>query len=371
MDVIEYTSDGKTRLKIECVDWYSVLPALDIPLDLINNPRKLGPCPKCGGNTRFRFVNDDGRGHWYCNGCGSGDAPKLLQVVFGWNKVETIFKIKEVVMKGVVSGDPPIRQEPIANKPDRKAARKWLERTRSESSLMTEDCAAWRYLFHRIPGLRLEWISPYIRAHSRLYHKLDEVRDRKTNEVLQRKKVSFWPGMLGIVVDKKKQPVTIHRTYLTAQGLKAFSDPDEVKKQMTGTRKLAGDHIPVNIPRSTSPRKLRILIVCEGIETALAIVAMTGNEYPVWAMLNAANLSVLDFECEDYDLVIVAGDHDFEDKFGKRAGHVYGKKAVERCQQLGKRAVLRLPEVEGEDWCDVWNRTCQLATNDQDALVAA
>lgn len=35
-------------------------------------------CPLCGGSDRFRFDDKDGKGTWFCNGCGAGDGFKLL-----------------------------------------------------------------------------------------------------------------------------------------------------------------------------------------------------------------------------------------------------------------------------------------------------
>jgi len=357
VDVIERLADGKTRLKMENLDWYTILPALGIDAGLIENPRKKGPCPMCEGRTRFRFVNDDGRGHWYCNGCGSGDAPLLLQKKFGYSKLEAIIRIKDFVMRGVSGGAPPARVAPLPEKKCSDWDRKQLRAAARSSERMVEDSAAWRYLSGRVKGLKLEWLSPCLKVHRRLYHKYPEEVDKKTGEVLRPARVSYLPALLGIVVDVKGKLVTIHRTYLTSEGEKApFADPDQVKKQMTGLRKLHGDHIPVNVPTSDDPRTLRILIVCEGIETALALVAMTGNRYPVWAMLNAGNLSVVDYPAGDFDMVIIAGDHDFADRHGTRAGEFYGKRALERCLKNGTRAALRIPPVEGEDWCDVWKK---------------
>ena len=372
MDVIEHTSDGKTRLRLEYVDWYAVLPQLGIDLDYLSHPRKLGPCPVCGGNTRFRFLNDDGRGHWFCNGCGVGDAPKLVSLFYGCSSFDAMLKIKDTVLKASANGQAPKRVAPIQKEPDREFARKVLRETVAASERMTRDSAAWRYLSGRIPGLKFEWLSPSLRVHRNLYHQQVEEKDPETKKVLRKKKVTFWPAMLGIVVDRAGVPVTIHRTYLTAEGAKApFDVPEEVKKQMTGVRKLRGDHIPVNVPSSTSPKKLRILIICEGIETALAIVAMTGNEFPVWAMLNAANLSVVDFAEDAYDMIVVGVDHDFPDQRGRRAGIDYARRAEKLCQERGKRVVLRVPEHEGEDWCDAWSRMSHDATADTGAFTAA
>lgn len=37
------------------------------------------PCPVCGGKDRFRFDNQNGRGTYICNQCGSGDGLELIK----------------------------------------------------------------------------------------------------------------------------------------------------------------------------------------------------------------------------------------------------------------------------------------------------
>lgn len=352
MNVIESLPDGKTRLVLQNVDWHQVLPRLGIDSELIANPRKLGPCPICGGNTRFRMVNDDGKGHWFCNGCGVGDAPKLVALLHGCDNKTAMLKIKEVILDGATSGYMPVRKSSLKEDTSRENARRFLNETYKESEPISQNSASWRYLSRRVPGLRLDWISPNLRMHGNLRHQIDAVK--QGDQLLSPKKVSYWPALLGIVVDIHGVFVTLHRTYLTSDGSKAPFPPDQVKKQMTGVRKLAGEHIPVNVPYPAKPGVKRKLIVCEGIETALALVAMTGNKYQVWAMLNASNLGMLTVGKDDFDLVVIGGDHDKADSRGRRAGHVFGQKAVEKCLKDGMRAVLRMPEIEGQDWADVW-----------------
>ncbi|WP_445297472.1 DUF7146 domain-containing protein, partial [Escherichia coli] len=73
-----------------------------------------------------------------------------------------------------------------------------------------------------------------------------------------------FPTLLAQAIDAEQNPITCHRTYLTAAGDKA---PFEmVKKQMAGVRKLDGAAIRVvNVPDS------RVLGLAEGIENAVAV----------------------------------------------------------------------------------------------------
>ncbi|HHU7428682.1 TPA: primase-helicase zinc-binding domain-containing protein [Escherichia coli] len=40
-----------------------------------------GPCPACGGNTRYRFDNKDNRGTYFCSHCGAGTGLDLVMKV--------------------------------------------------------------------------------------------------------------------------------------------------------------------------------------------------------------------------------------------------------------------------------------------------
>ena len=55
--------------------WQSIFSSLGI--DVGNG--KHCPCPVCGGKDRFRFDNQNGRGTYICNQCGSGDGLELIK----------------------------------------------------------------------------------------------------------------------------------------------------------------------------------------------------------------------------------------------------------------------------------------------------
>ncbi|ELN3541881.1 TPA: toprim domain-containing protein [Klebsiella pneumoniae] len=56
--------------------WPSILERLAIPTN-----RSEGPCPACGGNTRYRFDNKDNRGTYFCSHCGAGTGLDLVMKV--------------------------------------------------------------------------------------------------------------------------------------------------------------------------------------------------------------------------------------------------------------------------------------------------
>jgi 5S rRNA maturation endonuclease (ribonuclease M5) len=66
--------------------WPEILSALGgASRDALDS--KNHPCPKCGGNDRFRFTNLDGNGSCYCNQCGKGigDGIAALTWLRGWD----------------------------------------------------------------------------------------------------------------------------------------------------------------------------------------------------------------------------------------------------------------------------------------------
>ena len=64
--------------------WATILAAVGgVAVDLLDG--KNHPCPRCGGEDRFRFTNQDDDGSCYCNQCfkGGGDGIAALQWLRG------------------------------------------------------------------------------------------------------------------------------------------------------------------------------------------------------------------------------------------------------------------------------------------------
>lgn len=69
----DFVSDVRSRANGY---WPSILERLAIPTN-----RSEGPCPACGGNTRYRFDNKDNRGTYFCSHCGAGTGLDLVMKV--------------------------------------------------------------------------------------------------------------------------------------------------------------------------------------------------------------------------------------------------------------------------------------------------
>ena len=205
------------------------------------------PCPNCGGEDRFRFTNQNGDGGYFCNGCGPGGGFSLLQKTHPMPFYELIGKVADILgMCGV--------DMPEEDKPDPSIA---LNKLWKSSVAPNGDDPVSKYLRNRGLLYRPECLS---------YVKSCYESDTKQNH----------PAMIAKMVDKKGQPVSIHRTYLTLDGSKA--DLKSPKKLMPPKGTVAGCVIrlfPVG----------DCVGVAEGIETAISCHQLLS--IPTWAAVSA------------------------------------------------------------------------------------
>ena len=187
-----------------------------------------------------------------------------------------------------------------------------------------------RYLAHR--GLEAIAIPEAIRFHRALaYH-----HDRAL--------VGMFPAMLARVVAPDGQSMTIHRTYLTAEGHKA---PPEWQGERLEAKKL----MPAVLEGGSMGGAIRlfeagpILAVAEGIETALSAHLDTG--FPAWAAVSAGGLARLVVPACVRE-VVIAADRDASGT-GQRAALRLATRLI--CE--GRRARVAFPPREGLDWNDL------------------
>lgn len=154
-----------------------------------------------------------------------------------------------------------------------------------------------------------------------------------------------FPVMLGEVTDTTGQRISLHRTYLTANGAKA--NVQVVKKLTASSAPLVGCSVKLASPKLIKGRMTQGM--AEGIETALACTAASGT--PTVAAISAQGKRWMRWSClaEDVDRLIVFADND-SNQVGQEA-------AASLTQSLKRRGriirVLTPPEV-GTDWADVW-----------------
>ncbi len=293
--------------------WRGILPLLGCPTTALTG--KHVPCPMCGGKDRFRFDDNEGRGTYFCSGCGAGSGIDLVKGLNGWDFAAAATAIDKIVDD--VSAQP--ARQPMDEKRRAQALRDlWLA-----STIISPGDPAARYLAGRGLGL------PQNR-HS--------LRFAERCQAPAMCGGGSHPAMIAVVSDAEGRPATMHRTFLGPNGKADLSDP---RATMPGT-------IPEGAAIRLSLHGER-LGVAEGIETALA--ASTLFDVPVWAVVNATMLAKWRAPAGVRE-VIVFGDND--------AGFGGAAAAYSLAHRLACRDHLavevRIPNCPGEDWADVHQR---------------
>ena len=156
------------------------------------------------------------------------------------------------------------------------------------------------------------------------------------------KLIGYFPAMVGAVTDVAGQLVSLHRTYLTADGKKA--DVEIVKKLTAASAPLAGCSIKLAFPGDCGG--VWTLAVAEGIETALACIR--ASAMPTVSAVSASGLARYCWP-EGVQSLIVFADNDAS-QVGQRAGAAL----ADRANSSGLCARLLTPPDPGLDWADVW-----------------
>lgn len=323
--------------------WIDVLTALGVPEESLTRQNK--PCPACGGTDRFSFTDSKGSGAFVCRAIDrrGGDG---FELVMHWLKSDfrtALAAVAEVL--GHEAGTPAARAPavaaPAARREDDGAALRKLWRA---AAPMVGDDPAGRYLAGR--GLVLPAFPPVLRTHRALpyWHTVHGHPCR----------LGTYPAMLAAVQGKEGRTVALHRTYLTAEGLKAEPlDPDT--REVLPAKKLktrAERVMPGSAVRLFPPAEGRLALT-EGIETGLAVHLACG--LPVWACVSANGLISVVLPPEVGE-VFIAADND-PSETGQRAAQVL----AERLKREGRRVEVLAPSTPGMDWLDVLNAETRAA----------
>jgi len=144
-----------------------------------------------------------------------------------------------------------------------------------------------------------------------------------------------YPAMIGIVTDAVTvEPLTLHRTWVTADGHKAPVEP--VRMLLKGGRKQGGVIRLVEDGEVTTG-----LGIAEGVETALA--AMAAGFSPVWACVDAGNLAAFPV-LPGIECLTVFVDND-------AAGKAAFKQVAKRWREEGREVLHFTPPIgDVNDW---------------------
>ena len=266
-------------------------------------------CPLCGGKDRFRFDDKDGRGTYYCSGCGAGDGFKLAMGYTG----KPFRDIAQQVER--TAGSLPTVAAKSGRTDDEK--REAMRRMWAGAAPVALGDETSLYLAGR--GLKLEGRHQCLRTHPALaYHGEGQT--------------GTYPAMLALVTGQDGKGRSIHRTYLQ-DGQKA---PVQSPKKLTEGLGIAGAAIRLG---GVAER----LGIAEGVETALAVAQLFS--LPVWSCISAHGVESFE-PPEGVKAVVIFADHD-ANFTGQKASFA----AAHRLSLRGIGVEVRIPPQVG-DWHD-------------------
>ena len=311
--------------------WLDIL--IDAGLPEVMLLRLNRPCPLCGGRDRFSFYRHKPDGHWFCRGCGYGDGLSLLQKWRSERFTDTLVYLERVLglpeYKRQDTGPDSVQTAEAAAKKRRQDRIEAVWKEAQALSKVPPSDPVRLYLASR--GLYCGSICE-LRSHPLLdyWEELDD-GDRTHKR---------WPAMLALVTDDEGRIVTLHRTYLTPEGIKA---PVEAPKKLYagGAR---GGLIRLGEPSD-------VLGIAEGIETALS--ARTLFKIPVWSAVSVGGFQNFTKVPDGVRKVVVFGDNDRS--YAGQAG-AYALAARLRRDNPSLEIEVEIPKTEGLDWSDVWMR---------------
>ncbi|STZ76860.1 DUF7146 domain-containing protein [Bergeriella denitrificans] len=337
--------------------WRGILQQMGIPARALTG--KHTACPVCGGKDRFRFDDQEGRGTFICGQHGAGDGIRLIMDLHQCNFQTALSRLAACL--GMAAHTPPEYQppkhEPKQEPPEKDKAAK-LAALWHEAKPVKQGDPVYSYLQGR--GLAMAEPPQNIRYHETLPYWVETSNGWQIH--------TRAPAMLAAIHNTAGELQGLHLTYLKPCYAKPHGDngnhipsytklnirhPDtgeplpakKMQSRISGSTK--GAAVQLYPLAEAEPRRL---LVCEGIETALAARELF-PDYPVWACLNAGNLAAFQIPPEVTELLIVA-DHDTPRPVGFKAAHDLAVRAI----KSGVRAGIWQPETQGYDALDELER---------------
>lgn len=265
-----YRIDAKSIKEQARGRWLEIFPLLDARLtDAVQRVGKHVPCPVHGGKDGFRLFADDQNGGGACNTCGTfADGFAVLQWLRGCSFYKSLKLVADLLNNGTVPDQPndaPIRESQPASERenDYKGAIKYL----LDTSSRTPNRAARAYYERRGIAQTSEFITNSLK-----YHDSADVYHNGRRVVIDSKPLRY-PCILGLA--RNARGVTgLHQIYLTRDGANAASEISQIVGSEYGKKRMVGRFARTAVRFASAGKTL---IVCEGIETGLAIRLLTGS----------------------------------------------------------------------------------------------
>jgi putative DNA primase/helicase len=276
-----------------------------------------GPCPLCGGTDRFRLDRDFSG--YYCNNCGPGDFINLIMRHTGLDLHETLKSIYNS-LGGIMTLDPE-RNEISSEDAARSIKKLW-----GSANELSDGDLVCQYLTSRgmeMSHKAVEVLKSSIKYAPRCY-------ESETKAEL--------PAMLCKIVAPDGSGVSIHRTYLSPEGIKKAS-VSTPRKVMPPIKSISGAAI-----RLMPPAKRGIIGVAEGVETALSAAKI--YKIPTWSVISAGGIKSF-VPPPEIKTVVIFGDND-QNFTGQKASY----ELAHRLFSEGIKCEVILPDLCGHDFND-------------------
>ena len=313
--------------------WLEILPLLDARLqDAGARVGKHVPCPVHGGKDGFRLYADDQNGGGACNTCGTfADGFAVLQWLRGCSFYESLRIVAELLNNGTVPDQlEPSSVVPIERGNGYMGAIKYL----LDTSSRTPNAAACAYYERRGIAKTSEFITNSLK-----YHDNADVYHNGKRVVLNGKPLRY-PCILGLA--RNAWGVTgLHQIYITKDGEKAATEISQIIGSEYSKKRMIGQFAGTAVRFAKAEKTL---IVCEGIETGLAIRLLTGCD-SIAACGTAALLSGVDVpDCVENLLIYADND----------AAGLAAAEKLRKSEQAHLTVSVILPTI-GKDWLEWLN----------------
>lgn len=285
-------------------------PGIFASLGISVGTGKHQPCPACGGTDRFRFIDKNGTGSYYCSQCKPGDGISLVMKVLKIEFKEACEELEKIIGKVQV----------IKHQEEQKTSPELLRKIFKASEPVKKGDPAYKYLQNR----GLTQIPEMLR-----YCPLCWEPETKKNQ----------KAMLAIFTLPKNEAVTMHRTYINEDGYKL--NIENPKKILPPLKSMTGG--AVRLYEHTGQ-----LGIAEGIETAVAIYE--SYKIPCWAALSSVLLEGFIPPVGVKELIIF-GDNDINFTGQKSAYSLANKLSL----QGDIRVEVNIPRQDGTDFLNELN----------------
>ncbi|MAA92990.1 MAG: hypothetical protein CML21_00500 [Rheinheimera sp.] len=325
--------------------WRAVYSAYPSLLAAFDKPGKEFPCPKTGsGKTKFSFFKDaDVRGAaFHRDEGGLADGIDVISWLEGVSKSQAMDIIVQIcggdlssVTPAVIRRSREALQQTQVISPEEATKRKATIDKIWAGAKSIADSPVEAYLRSRgIKGDPASWKNLF--SHESLAYKEDDKAPWTRH-----------PGMLAIVRDTECKPLTLHRTFLAADG-SGKADVSRQKMMLAQPRSLQGACIRIDHPVETPTGKL--IGITEGIENALSVREATGC--PMWVGISDRIMEQVAFP-DDIKVIIVWADIEPSGA---------GLRAAETLRRIwepkGVTVIVEAPHNMNREKCD-WNDVYQ------------